>query len=156
MRRPDPKRLVRRPRYRRIFGKRSPSWLVLEPNRLGLAGGAVFATIAMLIYWVRGLTGAQMPPSQVLVGVGITFVISYAAVGIFVWYLLYVVEREFGPPPLEEVQRRRLLSKGRNGTPVEEVVVAEGEGGVEEAGDDAAAAADTMPESGAEEHTEER
>lgn len=107
----NPERLIRRPRYRRIFGKRQPAWLVMEPNRLGLLGGSLFAFLATLYFVARNLLGAQLPPSQVLVGVGITFVISYAAVGIFVWYLLYVAEREFGPPPLEEVQRRSLILK---------------------------------------------
>lgn len=111
MAKPDPKKLIRRPRYRRIFGKRAPAWLVLEPNRLGLLGAAIFATLAMLYFGVRNAAGAQLPPRQVLVGVGITFVLSYAAVGIFVWYMLFVAEREFGPPALDEIQRSRLTKK---------------------------------------------
>lgn len=93
-----PRRLIARPQYRRIFKDRGPQWLVLEPNRLGLAAGAMFSALALVGYGLAGVIGgAPYPVGQQVVGAMATFVVGYAAVGIFVWYLLYVAEREFGP-----------------------------------------------------------
>lgn len=107
-----PRKLVERPHYRRVFVDRGPQWLVLEPHRLGMAAGALFSVVAMFGYNVAGWLGSPVPVSQMLIGAVATFVISYAAVGVFVWYVLLVAEREFGAPVEREKKSRSLLGLG--------------------------------------------
>lgn len=98
----DPlEKLVDRPKRKRFFKQRTPAWLVLEPNRIGMAGGAVAATLALVFYFFRQVSGHEMPPERVLIGAAATFVVGYGAFGIFTWYLLWVAEQEL-PIPEEE------------------------------------------------------
>jgi len=87
-------KLVDRPKRRRWFKPRQPAWVVLEPNRLGMAGGAVAAFCALVFYFLRDMLGYPMAPDRVIVGAAMTFVVGYGAVGAFFWYLLWVAERE--------------------------------------------------------------
>jgi len=89
---------VKRYRGRPFLGGRRGGRLALDPHRLGLLGGVACATLALFAYVVRQRFGGPMLPSEVLVGVSATFVVSYALIGIFVWYLLRLAEHEFGPP----------------------------------------------------------
>ncbi len=107
-----PRKLVERPAHRRVFVDRGPQWLVLEPHRLGMAAGALFSVLAMLAYNIVGWLGNPVPVSQMLIGAMATFVISYAAVGVFVWYVLLVAEREFGAPVEREKKTLSLLGLG--------------------------------------------
>ena len=90
---------------------RGPQWLVMEPHRLGLAGASILTTLVVLVYGLRLMGGASIEPSSMVVGAGMTFVVSYAAVGLFVWFALHVAFSEFGPPPEQEHQRRSLVGK---------------------------------------------
>ena len=113
-------KLVDRPKRRPWFKPRQPKWVVLEPNRIGMVGGAVSATLAMLYYFVRHLSGDYMPPERVLVGAAATFVVGYGAVGIFTWYLLWVADREL-PIPEEDMRIGRHRIKGGGAGTVEEL-----------------------------------
>ena len=107
-----PRKLVERPPHRRVFVDRGPQWLVLEPHRLGMAAAALFSVLAMLGYNIAGWLGVPVPVSQMLIGAVATFVISYAAVGLFVWYVLLVAEREFGAPVERGKKSLSLLGMG--------------------------------------------
>jgi len=96
-------KLVDRPKRRRWFKPRQPAWLVLEPNRLGMAGGGVAGLGALILYFLRHVSGYPMSPDRVLIGAAMTFVVGYGAVGVFTWYLLWVAEREL-PIPEEELR----------------------------------------------------
>jgi len=104
-----PPRLVKRPHHRRIFKDRGHHWLVIEPHRLGLAGASILATVALIVYSLAGGSDAASNLPGMLVGAGATFVVGYAAIGLFVWYLLHVAYTELGPPPEQEHRRRSLL-----------------------------------------------
>lgn len=109
----DPlEKLVDRPKRKRFFKQRTPAWLVLEPNRIGMAGGAVAATLALIFYFTRHLSGHEMPPERVLIGAAATFVVGYGAFGIFTWYLLWVAEREL---PISEEEYRIIGIPGTQG-----------------------------------------
>jgi len=98
-----------RPRLRRRPDT-GPQWLVLEPARLALVGGSFFATVALAYQVVRQWRGATLGIFEVAIGVGLTFVVSYAATGCFVWFLLWVAERELEPEevPAQDVHRASL------------------------------------------------
>lgn len=104
-----PHKLVARPPHRRLFVYTGPAWLVLEPHRLGLAAASLCTLLAAFYYSLRSWAGTAYAPSQMLVGALATFVVSYAAVGIFVWYVLSVTDREFGPQVEPEKKKRSLL-----------------------------------------------
>lgn len=98
----DPlEKLVDRPKRRRWFKPRQPAWLVLEPNRLGMAGGSLAGFGALVFYFLRHISGYPMAPDRVFIGAATTFVVGYGAVGAFTWYLLWVAEKEL-PIPEEE------------------------------------------------------
>ncbi|MBI1317474.1 MAG: hypothetical protein GC168_00810 [Candidatus Hydrogenedens sp.] len=110
MKQEGPRRLVKRPHHRRIFKDYGSKWLVVEPHRLGLAGGALFATLTLLVYAWWNSEGTRVDTAGVLVGAAATFVVGYAAIGLFVWYILHVTYVELGPPPEQEHKRRSLVS----------------------------------------------
>lgn len=115
------KKLVDRPKRRAWFGQRKPKWVVLEPNRIGMVGGTVSATVALIYYFVRHISGAYMPPERVLVGAAATFVVGYGAVGIFTWYLLWIADRELPIPEHElRIGRQRIKASDLAGA-VEEI-----------------------------------
>jgi hypothetical protein len=99
-----PDKLVERPRPWRPKRKRPPAWLVLEPNRIGLIGGGICAWIALCAYTLAGVTGPHAIVFTLLV-----FVVGYACVGAFMYYVLLVGEREMPPP--EEDPRKRFGKK---------------------------------------------
>jgi hypothetical protein len=76
-----------------------PGWLIPEPARLAPVGGLFCALIALFYYSIRQYAGIQYGVGPFLVGVSLTFVIGYTTTGLFVYYLLWVAEREF---PREE------------------------------------------------------
>jgi hypothetical protein len=106
-------KLVRRPSYRKVFVDRGPQWLVLEPHRMAMAAGALFMTLALFAYALAGWLGNPVPAAQVLIGALATFVVGYAIVGIYTWYVLLVAEHEFGPPV--EVEKKSLSLLGSAG-----------------------------------------
>jgi len=90
------------PRLRNVFGKKNAAWLILEPHRVGLLVGTAAATLLLTVQFVRQLRGGLVMLESLLIGALTLFVVSYGAAGIFVWYLLYVRERELqpeAPPP---------------------------------------------------------
>ncbi len=93
---------VERPHLRRLFSDRPAGKLILEPSRVALVAALAFSTFYLLLWFVRGALGTPVPPMTVVVSVGLTFVVSYAAVGLFVIYLLWVGEKEF--PEIEEIE----------------------------------------------------
>ena len=73
---------------------------------------------------------------DVAIGVGLTFVVSYAATGCFVWFLLWVAERELEP---EEAPSAEVHLESEPATASDEAVAAadtqaEGPGHGEEEG----------------------
>ncbi len=66
----------------------------MEPARLAMLGGSICATLAMVYVFIRQQLGMVVDPGQALVRVGLAFVISYAVTGLFVYYLLWVAEKE--------------------------------------------------------------
>lgn len=111
-------KLVDRPKRRRLFKPRQPAWIVLEPGRIGMAGGAVSATLALVYYFVRGIMGHPVTPDRALIGAAATFVVGYGATGVFTWYLLWVADREM-PVPEDELRFGRHRIKGGNNAPAE-------------------------------------
>lgn len=108
----DPlEKLVDRPKRRPMFKPRTPAWVVMEPNRIGMAGGAIAGTAALIFYFLRHISGHPMTPQNVLVGAFATFVVGYGAFGVFTWYLLWVAEREL---PIPEEEYRIIGLPGRN------------------------------------------
>lgn len=99
-----------RPRLRRR-AKPVGQWLILEPARLGAVGGAVCALLALVANFVRHLAGGAVAPGGVIVSAALTFVVGYTLVGVFVWYLLSVAEREW--PDAEATRPVRLGIKAR-------------------------------------------
>lgn len=71
----------------------------MEPARLAPVGAALFALLALLFYVLRQFQGVSMAVGDVVVGVALTFVVAYAATGIFVYYVLRLAEHE---RPVEE------------------------------------------------------
>ncbi len=94
-------------------------WLKVEPPRLALLAGFFFGTVAMLFYFVRQCLGIVMDPMDVVLGVGKTFLVSYAGVGFFVWYLLRVAEREFAPPPKTPPKKKSAQTEEHSEIPEE-------------------------------------
>lgn len=107
-----PDKLVERPRPWRPRRKRPPAWLVLEPNRIGLIGGGIFAWLTLCVYTLAGVSGPQVIVSTLLV-----FVVGYACVGALVYYVLLIGERELPLP--EEDTRQRFGKKSRSSTETE-------------------------------------
>lgn len=93
---------MERPQLRRLFTGAPTGKLILEPARIALAAALILATFCLVLFFVRGAVGQPVPPMTVVVGVGLTFVVSYTAVGILVVYLLWVGEREL--PEIEEIE----------------------------------------------------
>lgn len=59
-----------------------------------MVGGLFFTTCTMVFYLVRHLAGAAMELQDILAGIALTFFASYTGTGFFVWYMLYLAERE--------------------------------------------------------------
>jgi hypothetical protein len=98
-----------RPRLRRPR-KRAEQWLILEPARLAALGGAVCGLLVLLVNLLRQVAGIPVSPGNVLVAAALTFVVSYTLIGVFVWYLLWVAEKEW--PDLEP-EARTIHLEGR-------------------------------------------
>lgn len=98
------------PKLRNVFGKPDSAWLILEPHRVGLLIATLITTVLLSIQFIRQLQGTTVDTGSLLVGALTLFVVSYGASGLFVWYLLYVRERELAP--LEEKKVSHEL-KGR-------------------------------------------
>ena len=87
-----------RPKLRKWFPHRGPTWLKLEPAGLATVGGLFFTACSVVVYLVRQLTGHDIALQDVVAGVTLTFVVSYAGTGLFVWYLLHLAEDELDHP----------------------------------------------------------
>lgn len=105
------KRITRpeRPRLRRPR-KAAEQWLILEPARLAALGGAICAVLVLAINFLRQVSGAPVAPGTVLVAAALTFVVSYTLIGVFVWYLLWVAEKEW---PEQAPEIRSIHLEGR-------------------------------------------
>lgn len=66
--------------------------MLLDPDLWGLAAGTFFSTGVLAVDFFRGPQHALGIP--ILIGAGLTFVISYVLVALFVWYLHALRERE--------------------------------------------------------------
>ncbi len=99
-------------RIRDFFADEGPRWLDLNPLRLGFLGGVFFGWLDLLYYVLRTWSGVIYTPQSVVLGVARTFLAGYAAVGLFVCYLLWVAQRELPEEiPEEEKKAQRLTSK---------------------------------------------
>ena len=87
------------------LGSKEPRWLIVEPRKIGLVGGILFSTLALVYYLLRQNLGYTMTIPEVVIGVTLTFVVGYAGTGLFVVYILWVGEREI-PEVKEEKERR--------------------------------------------------
>lgn len=87
----------------------------LEPAGLATVGGLFFATCSVVVYLVRQLAGGEIPLQDVVVGVTLTFVVSYAGTGLFVWYMLHLAEGELDrprPKPVPEFRAEPEMDSG--------------------------------------------
>jgi len=104
MRRKPKYKKPERPKPRALFHSNRPSWVILDPARLAPVGGSLFAFATLLYYLARDRFGTAIAGLDIVVGVAFTFVIGYAATGIFVYWLLWVAARELpeeiAAPPL--------------------------------------------------------
>lgn len=98
-----------RPRLRRSR-KATEQWLILEPSRLAAVGGAFCAVLVLVVNLLRQLLGGVVSPGNVLVAASLTFVVSYTLIGVFVWYLLWVAEKEW---PDQGPEVRTIHLEGR-------------------------------------------
>lgn len=98
-----------RPKPRMLFHSNRPSWVILEPARLAPVGGSLFALLTLIYYLARDWFGAAIAGMDIVVGVAFTFVIGYAATGIFVYWLLCVAAREL---PEEDAAPTPPISAG--------------------------------------------
>jgi len=104
MRRKSKYKKPERPKPRALFQSNRPSWVILEPARLAPVGGSLFAFVTLLYYLARDWFGTAIAGMDIVVGVAFTFVVGYAATGVFVYWLLWVAARELpeevaAPPP---------------------------------------------------------
>lgn len=86
-------------RPRRWFDPNLRYWFILEPARLGMVGGAVAAVGTLTYLYIRQQMGLVMEPSYVLFRIALAFVVSYALTGLFVYYLVWVADRELNAAP---------------------------------------------------------
>lgn len=107
-----------RPRRR---GRHQPR-ILLDPDLWGLAAGSLGATLVLLADVLT--TGPYEFSWHVLIGAGITFVVSYLGAGLFVWYLQRVRASEM--EAMTDTLRRRVAA------PEESPAVAQTEGQAEE------------------------
>ena len=112
------------------LGAKEAKWLIVEPRKIGLFGGAVFGTLALVFYFIRQLLGHPMMIQEVLIGTFFTFVVGYAGTGLFVVYVLWVGEREI-PEETEEKDRRKSERRSEEDSTDEEVPSDSVEGDVE-------------------------
>jgi len=111
IKRPEP------PRLRNWMGKPNSAWLILEPHRVGLLVATIAATLLLLVQFIRQLRGGLVDLEALILGALTLFVVSYGAVGIFVWYLLYVREREF--PVETQAKSHHLHGRHKEEAPAE-------------------------------------
>ncbi|MBI2425019.1 MAG: hypothetical protein HYV27_19495 [Candidatus Hydrogenedentes bacterium] len=89
----------------------------MDPARIAPVGGTFFAALAMLYFVALQAGGTAIPPMDVVLGVLKTFVVSYAGTGLFVYFVMRVIEREF---PEEDPRRRLGLSGSEEGQNLDE------------------------------------
>jgi hypothetical protein len=114
--RPKPER----PRPRQFKRTDRPVWMNLHPKTLAPIGGVAFSLVMLLVYLIMYLANTPADPVQMVIGVLLAFVLGYGVTGGFVFYVLYVAEREI---PRKE-QEEQLFGRRRLGTveSVQEVV----------------------------------
>lgn len=118
------------------LGSKEPRWLIVEPQKIGVVGGTLFATLALLYYVIRQLLGYTMMIQDVVLGVLLTFVVGYAGTGLFVVYILWVGEREI-PEVKEEKERRPSERRAEEASKEDAAAPVDGEeGDTEEAHED--------------------
>lgn len=78
--------------------------ILLDPDLWGLTGGAFFATLVLAIDFLR--SGTYALSMSVVIGAALTFVVSYLAIGLFVFYLHLLRERE--QAAADDLRRRGL------------------------------------------------
>ncbi len=102
-----------------------PFWLIMDPSRVAPVGGVGCGLLALLVYFARQMAGVALAPGSVLVGTALSFVVGYAATGIFVYFLLRVAEVELGPA---EEAEEEIWEAGKGRLSREELMAeAEGE-----------------------------
>lgn len=87
----------------------------MEPTRLAMLGAVFFSWLALIYYLVRLWLGTAYTPQAVILGVVWTFLVSYAAVGVFVCYLLGVAARELPEEEVVPVARKGLRKERKEG-----------------------------------------
>lgn len=109
-------KVIERPRLAQAPA-REAYWIVLDPHRTGMIGGVFFGWLTVAFYALLGLLRWQpmFGPSQ-LVSAGLAFVVGYAGVGLFVYYLLRIGEREF-PLPVAPPKPQKIM-RDADGNPI--------------------------------------
>ena len=75
---------------------------------MATVGGLFFAACSMVGYLLRQLAGHPATLSEIVAGVALTFIVSYAGTGFFVWYMLHLAEVELGHPHLADTHEDEL------------------------------------------------
>lgn len=94
-------------RTRSRRGQRHQMRILLDPDLWGLLAATFFATLVLLVSFFRGMDPFLQP--SILIGAGLTFVVSYVATGLFVWYLHLLRERQV---EADTESRRRAAGVG--------------------------------------------
>jgi hypothetical protein len=90
------------PRLKRFYTPAARAWIIMDPARLALLGATVISWLALVIFFL--VKGDALRPLALLVRVGATFVVSYAGIGLFVCFIIWVAERElWAKKPAEAV-----------------------------------------------------
>ncbi len=107
-----------RPKPKAWFDPEYSFWIILDPAKVALLGGTLFATLTLLFYFVyQGMGGGAVSPMTVAVRVGLVFVVSYTATGVFSYYLLRVADRELEPEDDEDEAPQEAAVENESATP---------------------------------------
>ena len=104
--RPKPERPVPR-RFKRSD---RPVWMSLHPATLAPIGAVVFGFLMVALYLLLYLAGYTVSPVRMVIGVLMAIVLGYGVTGGFVYYLLFVAEREIPRKEVEQHTFGRRLS----------------------------------------------
>lgn len=96
-----------RPKLAPFFKKLPKGWITFEPMHWALLGGFFFGVVALMIYSICYLLGMDLNPHRVIIRIALSFVLGYGLSGVFIWYLLFVVQREI-PEEQESFVKKKV------------------------------------------------
>lgn len=91
-----------RPRVKSWIDPNYRAYLVMEPAKVALVAATLVATLTALGIFLYQALGSPISPMVVVLRLVLAFFVSYALVGLFVYYLLWVMQRELPEPEEEE------------------------------------------------------